>query len=204
MNSPQLTPETASPAAPVEDFKTILTWRNAEATRIEQARVQVTGDRVKAYGQIIAAATPTSEAFCATYDLLTNDLGVTRRLSVQLVRAGGEVQISLTRDAEQTWLIQTPQGTTRGDFGGARDVDLMLSPMFNTLPIRRLGLHRTATTVELPVVYLRLPEGVVSAETQTYTAGGDAIEIVSPVGNATIHTDEHGFVSSYSGLAERI
>ncbi|MBJ7291406.1 putative glycolipid-binding domain-containing protein [Williamsia sp.] len=188
-----------------DDFKSVLTWRGANQTRLEQARVQVSGNRIKAYGQIIGAATDEHEAFSATYDLLTNDAGITRRLAVHLIRASGETQISITRDGENTWLVQTPQGMERGDFGGAEDVDLALSPLFNALPIRRHNLHREPGEVEVPVVYLYLPEATVTAATVHYTATTDAITVVSPVSNgATITVDSTGFVQDYSGLADRV
>ncbi|WUM22404.1 putative glycolipid-binding domain-containing protein [Williamsia herbipolensis] len=187
-----------------DDFKKVFTWRGVDATRLEQVRVQVTGLRVKAFGQVIGAATDTHEAFSATYDLLTNDAGVTRRLSVHLARAGGETQISITRDGENNWLVQTPQGTERSDFGGAQDVDLVLSPFFNALPIRRLDLHRNPTQIQVPVVYLYLPEGSVAPATVSYDSSADGIAVQSPVGSSSITTDDSGFVRDYEGLAERI
>ncbi|MGJ0118931.1 putative glycolipid-binding domain-containing protein [Williamsia sp. MIQD14] len=223
MSSPQVSPTPGSaPAAPGatdrdvsdrdvtevsssgDDFKKVFTWRGVDATRLEQVRVQVTGLRIKAFGQIIGAATDTHEAFSATYDLLTNDAGVTRRLSVHLARAGGETQISITRDGENNWLVQTPQGTERSDFGGAQDVDLVLSPFFNALPIRRLDLHRDPTQTQVPVVYLYLPEGTVAPATVSYDSGADSIAVRSPVGSSTVTTDDTGFVRDYEGLAERI
>ena len=60
----------------------ILTWRAHDVPRMESVRVQLSGNRIKAYGQIIGAATDEHEAFSATYDLLTNDAGITRRLAV--------------------------------------------------------------------------------------------------------------------------
>ncbi len=188
-----------------DDFKSVLTWRGANETRLELARVQVAGLRIKAYGQIIGAATAEHEAFSATYDLLTNDAGITRRLAVHLVRASGESQISITRDGENTWLVQTPQGMERGAFDGAQDVDLALSPLFNALPIRRHNLHHDPGEVEVPVVYLYLPEATATAATVHYTATADAITVVSPVSNgATITVDSTGFVQDYSGLAYRV
>ena len=72
------------------------------------------------------------------------------------------------------------------------------------LPIRRLGLHRTPTEVDVPVVYLYLPEGTVSAATVSYASSADSIAVQSPVGSSTITTDGTGFVKDYSGLAERV
>lgn len=193
-----------SGVAETGDFKTIMTWRGIGEDRLEQVRVAVTGERVKAYGRIIGAATETHEAFSASYDLVTNDAGLIKRLSLHLVRAGGDTQISITRDGQDAWLVQSARGMERSDFGGAQDVDLALSPFFNALPIRRLGLRAGTETVAVPVAYLYLPSGEVSAATLQYTPAEDGIGIVSPVAETTITVDENGFVLNYPGLAERV
>ncbi|MFW0786173.1 putative glycolipid-binding domain-containing protein [Gordonia sp. CPCC 206044] len=194
-------PETATSAA---DFKSMVTWRGVGADRLEQVRLQVSGDRIKAYGRIIAAATDDHEAFSASYELITNDAGVTKRLSVHLLRESGITQLGITRDGEHNWLVQTPDGTQRSDFNGAEDVDLALSPMFNALPIRRHRLHERAGDLDVPVAYLYLPGGVVEPATLHYTAGEDSIEVVSPVVTSTLTVDANGFVVDYAGLATRV
>ncbi|MDY6809734.1 hypothetical protein GIY30_09690 [Gordonia sp. HNM0687] len=182
----------------------MVTWRGEGADRLEQVRLLVNGARIKAYGRIIAAATNTHEAFSASYELVTNDAGVTKRLSVHLVRASGETQMAITRDGEHNWLVQTVDGTTRSDFNGAADVDLALSPMFNALPIRRHGLHRGGGDLDVPVVYLYLPSGQVEPATLHYTATANGIEVVSPVATSTLTVDKNGFVIDYPGLATRV
>ncbi|HEY9316123.1 putative glycolipid-binding domain-containing protein [Williamsia sp.] len=187
------------------DFKAMMTWRGIGAERLEQVRVTVTGRRIKAYGRIIAAATPEHEAFSASYDLITTDAGLTKRLSLHLVRAGGDTQISITRDGQDVWLVQSARGMHRSDFGGAQDVDLALSPFLNALPIRRLGLDNPATKpVVVPAAYLYLPTGEFAAESLQYTPGESGIGIVGPVAQTTITVDQNGFVRDYPGLAERI
>nr|WP_083877359.1 putative glycolipid-binding domain-containing protein [Gordonia rhizosphera] len=182
----------------------MMTWRGEGADRLEQVRVLVTGMRIKAYGRIIAAATDEHEAFSASYELVTNDAGVTKRLSVHLLRVSGDTQLAITRDGEHNWLVQTPDGTVRSDFNGAEDVDLALSPMFNALPIRRHRLHEGSGDIEVPVVYLYLPGGTVEPATLHYTAGPDSIAVVSPIVTSMLTTDENGFVADYAGLASRV
>ena len=80
----------------------------------------------------------------------------------------------------------------------------MLSPSFNTLPIRRLGLHTDSIDVEVPVVYVNLPDLSVQEATLTYSSGSDGIHVISPVSSASLSVDEDGFVLDYPGLAERI
>ena len=69
---------------------------------------------------------------------------------------------------------------------------------------RRLGLHADAENVEVPVVYVMLPNLVVQEATLTYSSGPDGIHVLSPVSSATITVDTDGFVVDYPGLSERI
>ncbi|MGV9673391.1 MULTISPECIES: putative glycolipid-binding domain-containing protein [unclassified Gordonia (in: high G+C Gram-positive bacteria)] len=204
MSSSQAAPGQAPSDTEVAEFKTMITWRGVDTNRLEQVRVNVHGSRIKAYGRIIAAATDEYDAFSASYELVTNDAGVTKRLSIHLVQVGGETQIGISRDEENKWLIHSDGDTVRGDFNGAQDVDLALSPMFNALPIRRLGLAQTTGVVDVPVVYVYLPTGVVEAATLQYSATSDGIAVVSPVAQSTLGVDDNGFVIDYPGLATRV
>lgn len=187
-----------------DDFNSMITWRRLTNSRLEQVRLHVTGDRIKAYGRIISAEAD-QEPFSASYELVTNDAGVTKRLSIHLVRAGGESQLAITRDGENNWLVQTAEGTVHSDFGGAQDVDIAMSPMFKSLPIRRLGLQRNPTGEHsIPVVYVYLPDGNVEAATMTYNAGADAIDITTPIASTSVTVDDNGFVLDYAGISTRV
>jgi hypothetical protein len=89
-------------------------------------------------------------------------------------------------------------------FGGALDVDVVLSPLFNTLPIRRFGLAHATEDVQVPVVYVRVPDLLVQEAILTYSSGADGIHVLSPVSSATVTVDDDGFVLDYPGLAERV
>ena len=106
------------------------------------------------------------------------------------------------------WLVTDHEGQSRGGYDGALDVDVVLSPFFNALPIRRVGLHRHADSVTLPLVYVSLPELIVGPATISYSSsgpeGGDGIKVISPVADTTVVVDDEGFILDYPGLAERI
>lgn len=205
MSSPQTAPENGQSSATTDEFKTVLTWRGEDTDRLEQVRLVVAGSRIKAYGRIIAAATDEHEAFSASYELQTTDAGVTKRLTVHLIREAGETQFGITRDGEGTWLVRRPDGEViQSDFDGAEDVDLALSPMFNALPLRRLKPSPGSPTVDVPVVYLYLPDGEVKSATVSYTAREDGIGLVSPLATTTLTLDENGFVIDYPTLARRV
>jgi hypothetical protein len=176
---------------------------------MESSRVQLSGNRIKAYGRIVAAATSSHPAFSASYDLVTDEAGATKRLSMTVTLAERERQLSIARDEENMWLVQQHTGeSSRAAYNGALDVDVIFSPFFNALPIRRTGLYERSESVTLPVVYVRLPELSVEAATISYSSGGpgnpDGIKLHSPVADTTITVDSEGFILDYPGLAERI
>jgi len=198
---------TAADAHPqAQAWPAILTWRSHDVSRIESTRVQLSGKRIKAIGRVASAASDQHPAFSASYDLVTDDTGATKRLSLNVSTAERDRQLSIARDEENMWLITDHEGQSRAAFGGAVDVDMVLSPFFNALPIRRVGVHHTTETVTLPVVYVYLPDLTVSAAEITYTGSGDSrgIRLRSPVAETTVVVDAEGFVIDYPGLAERI
>jgi uncharacterized protein len=172
---------------------------------MESVRVQLSGNRIKAYGRIVSAATDSLPAFSASYDLVTDELGGTKRLSMTVTLAKRERQLSIARDEENMWMVQDHSGkTSRADYGGALDVDVVFSPFFNALPIRRTGLHQRAESVTLPVVYVWLPDLTVKEASITYSSADDGIKLHSPVADTTVAVDGDGFIVDYPGLAERI
>ncbi|MFM9033650.1 MAG: putative glycolipid-binding domain-containing protein [Mycobacterium sp.] len=197
---------TEADGAGVRGWPAILTWRSHDASRIESARVQLSGNRIRAIGRIVAAATEQYPAFSASYDLVTDDAGLTRRLSLDVTMPDRDRQLSVARDEENMWLISGHEGESRADFGGALDVDVVLSPFFNALPIRRIGLHRAPGSVTLPLVYVRLPDLSVVPESISYSSSGagSAIAVHSPVAEAAVVVDDEGFIIDYPGLAARI
>jgi uncharacterized protein len=171
---------------------------------MESVRVQLSGNRIKAYGRIVAGATETHPAFSASYDLVTDDAGATLRLSLSVSLAERDRQLSIARDEENMWSITGHQGQSRGSFGGALDADVVFSPFFNALPIRRTGIYKGSESITVPVVYVTLPEFAVNPASISYSSGPDGIKLHSPVADTTITVDGNGFILDYPGLAERI
>ncbi|WP_082570151.1 putative glycolipid-binding domain-containing protein [Mycobacterium sp. Root135] len=190
-----------------DNWPAVLTWRAHDVPRMESVRVQLSGNRIKAYGRIVAAATEVHPAFSASYDLVTDDSGATKRLSLTVTMAERERQLNIARDEENMWLVQDKQNqATREPHDGALDVDVVYSPFFNALPIRRTGIHQRAESLSLPVVYVRIPELTVETVVVDYASEGPnaGIKLKSPVAETTITVDDEGFIRDYPGLAERI
>jgi uncharacterized protein len=171
---------------------------------MESARVQLSGNRIKAVGRIVAGASEAHPAFTASYDLVTDDAGATKRLSMSVTLAERDRQLSIARDEENMWSITGHEGLSRGGYDGALDVDVVFSPFFNALPIRRTGIYTRRESVTVPVVYVMLPAFAVYPASITYSSAPDGIKVHSPVADTTITVDENGFILDYPGLAERI
>lgn len=184
----------------------MLTWRAHDVSRMESVRVQFSGNRLRANGRIVAAATADSPAFGAYYTLQTDESGATKRFGLTVTLADRERQLAIARDEENMWLVTDHLGERRESYNGALDVDVVFSPFFNALAIRRLGLHRRSESVSIPMVYVNVPEMTVTAETVDYDSAGDsgAIKLRSPAANTTVAVDDHGFIVDYPGLAELI
>jgi uncharacterized protein len=184
----------------------MLTWRAQDVSRMESVRIQLSGKRIRANGRIVAAATATNPAFGAYYDLQTDESGATKRLGLTVTLAERERVLSIARDEENMWLVTDHQGERRAAYNGALDVDVVFSPFFNALPIRRLALHERADMVTLPMVYVNVPDMSVTAATVSYASEGrlEGIKLRSPVADTTVSVDEDGFIVEYPSLAERI
>ncbi len=173
---------------------------------MESVRVQLSGKRIRANGRIVAAATAGNPAFGAFYEVQTDESGATKRFGLTVTLAERERQLAIARDEENMWLVTDHQGERREGYNGALDVDVVFSPFFNALPIRRLGLHERPDSITLPMVYVNVPEMSVTAATVSYSSVGglDGIKLRSPVADTTVSVDADGFIVDYPGLAKRI
>jgi hypothetical protein len=85
-------------------------------------------------------------------------------------------------------------------------VDLGRAPLFNALPIRRLGLREGDVGIEnrIPVAWVHVPSLEVLPATQTYTVlSPDRARFTVKGFTAELALDPDGYVTHYPGLAER-
>jgi hypothetical protein len=106
------------------------------------------------------------------------------------------------------WMVTDHQRESRAAYQGALDVDVVFSPFFNALPIRRVGLHERADSITVPTIYVTLPDMTVASAAISYSSAaagsGEGIKVHSPVSDTTLTVDADGFIVDYPGLAERI
>ncbi|MDQ3885705.1 MAG: putative glycolipid-binding domain-containing protein, partial [Actinomycetota bacterium] len=129
-------------------------------------------------------------------------------LTVRTVTWRGEQHVTVSWSEEHNWLVDHGGGVHHTDFDGAVDVDLAFSPLFNSLPIRRLGMHRNVGEHDLRVVFVSLPSLQVELVHQTYrtVSVGEQPVIAFSSGSfsAELTLDPEGLVLDYPGVARRL
>ncbi|QSB14939.1 putative glycolipid-binding domain-containing protein [Natronosporangium hydrolyticum] len=202
-------------------FPKSLFWRRTDTAGADHALID---DRsgLRATGVALAAA---PLPYTCRYELATDPQWGTGRLEVTAEGAGWQRRVRLERKPGE-WRVTTSEqgdlgraltaaGRPRPELPGAEDpdrlaeaadVDLGGAPLFNTLPVRRLGLLSAPAGTEhrLTVAWVVVPSLAVVAAEQTYTAlGGGRVRYSSASFTAELELDEEGYVRHYPGLANR-
>jgi hypothetical protein len=198
-----------------------LYWARTDTAGADHALVD---DRrgLSAQGTALAA---TPVPYTCRYELLVDEAWATVRLEVTCTGAGWLRNLRLERAAGR-WRAGTAEqgdldaalvaagrpgvglpGTEDPDrLATALDVDLGGAPLFNVLPLRRLGLCHTApgTTRRVIVAWVLVPSLVVVPAEQVYTVlPGGGVRLDSEGFTAELTLDPDGYVLRYPGLALR-
>lgn len=122
--------------------------------------------------------------------------------------ATGDHSLHLLADGAGAW--QDASGQPLSALHGCIDIDIMLTPLTNTLPIRRLDLAPSESR-EITVVYIAAPDFSVRPFAQRYTRLEDAAghaqyryESLDSGYTAVLPVDDAGFVIEYPGVWRRI
>ena len=98
------------------------------------------------------------------------------------------------------WQEPSPDGLR-----DALDCDLGVSPLFNSMPVLRHGLHEGGEAREFVMTWISVPDLAVRRSEQRYTpVGPGRVNFASGDFSADIHFDEHGLVSLYEDFLERV
>jgi hypothetical protein len=185
----------------------MLTWQADDGHGFEGTRLNLgAGHGFRALGRLIRAEAEGD--FTASYRLVVREDGTVERLSVTSATASRERHLTINRTEDGYWLLDTGSGGARAEFGGAVDIDLAGSVVFNALPVRRMGLHHEAGEHAIPMVYVSLPELEVSLVEQHYRTvstadGSSVVEFRQDDFTADLRLDADGMVVSYPGVATR-
>ncbi|WP_446220525.1 putative glycolipid-binding domain-containing protein [Micromonospora sp. IBHARD004] len=135
--------------------------------------------------------------------------------SVRLERAGDGWRVRTGEEGDLDAALRAaghaPAGLPGTDdpdrLADALDLDLGGSALFNTLPVRRLGLSRAPADQprRIAVAWVLVPSLAVVPAEQVYTSlGPGRARFASDTFTADLDVDPDGFVVRYPGLAERI
>jgi hypothetical protein len=188
----------------------MLTWQAGDGRTLESARILLGAGGLRALGRAVRAV-PGSSMFTSSYRLVVGESGEVQRLSVTTASAERERSLTLNRTEDGYWLLDTGSGGARAEFDKSADVDVQYSPLFNALPIRRLGLHKEPGEHTVPMVVVSLPTLEVAVVRQSYRTvstldadGRAVVEFAQDDFTAALTVDADGMVIDYPGLATRL
>lgn len=131
--------------------------------------------------------------------------------SVEVVRDGDDWRV--TADGEGESGLPDPGTDEPAELRGALDCDLEGSPLTNTMPVLRHGMHRGldayTRTREFLMAFVSVPSLAVRASRQSYTPVSHeresaVVQYTSGPFTANIAFDAGGFVTRYPGVGTRI
>lgn len=166
-------------------------WRGIESPSTEVCRV------TEAPGGVHVHSIIASEHHACEYQLETTADWEFRTLSI----ATSDRTVQIARTA-QGWTVDR---VTRPDLAEAVEVDISVSPLSNTLPIRRLGLA-VGDSADIVTAYVSVPDLTVTTDPQRYTRLSDREYLYESRDSdfrRTVTVDQDGLVLTYPGLFER-
>jgi hypothetical protein len=178
----------------------IVRWSDWSGSGLEHVSLVETTEFTEAHSVTIAGRAP--DGFAAIYSArLDSDWRV---LEVQASVLGTAESIHLRRNEQGEWF----DGNERQlrDLRGAFDVDLSITPLTNTFPIRRLSLA-VGDSAEITTAYIAFPGLTVSPDPQRYTRLSSdryKYEALDTDFVREITVDEHGLVATYPDFFRRI
>jgi hypothetical protein len=193
-----------------------LVWSGVEEWLTETAAVELADGGLRAIGTQIGAD---PEPYRVDYRLEAPDEFVTRELELTATAQGWRRRLLLRHDGSGEWSAEVeddgevPGGPWAGELpelSEARDIDIMNSPLTNTMPILRHAFHRQGSG-QFVMAFVVVPALRVEASPQAYehlrrTDHGSVVRYVGLDSDFTadLELDEHGLLDFYPRLARRV
>jgi hypothetical protein len=182
------------------------TWSSDDGRRLETVRVVMTDRGLRASGYLVVVG---RRSFGASYSMLCDAAGRTRRVTLHSDSATTERGLSLTRTPGGPWLDGAGKSPPMPDLDLAYDVDLTASVFSNSLTIRRLGLHQRYGKESVVVAEVDFPDLTVEPTVHHYrtveiTEHGTRLRHQGPAGHHDITVDREGFVVDVPHLSYRL
>lgn len=142
-------------------------WEWLDRPGLETATVRLTGDGVAMRGTVVTVFNETPLRL--RYDLALSPAWAVRGADLEIESKQARTRLLMTR-SNAGWSVN---GSLRSELADCMDIDIMGSPLTNTLPIRRLS-WRTGQMRDLQMAFIQLPNLEVKPATQRYTFLGRA------------------------------
>jgi uncharacterized protein len=171
-----------------------LIWRGVEVESLERARVDEDA-------QVRIESVIDSARGRYSYEIVCGRDWTFRSLHLEAL--AGHRAFDLTRDAAGVWRLD---GEERPDLAEAVDLDLAISPLTNTLPIRRLDLA-VDDEADIVTAYISFPDLEIVPDPQRYTRLDEDLYLYESLDSdfsAEITVDARGYVLEYPELFERL
>lgn len=148
-------------------------------------------------------------SFGASYSVLCDAAGRSRRVTLHSDSASNERGLSLTRTPGGPWLDGAGKSPPMPDLDLALDVDFIACVFSNSLAIRRLGLHQRLGQESVVVAEVNFPDLTVEPVVHHYrtvelTDHGARLRHQGPNGHHEITVDDEGFVLDVAHLSYRL
>ncbi len=195
-------------------------WRKDDPPGAEYATIELERSRLRASGVAIGSD---PEPYRLSFDLRTGAEFVPESCVLAAEGAGWTRRLEIVRTEQGRWsasasgagasFLPEPGGQLDA-LQDALDLDLGLSPVFNTLPVLRHRLHEGGRAGDFLMIWISVPDLAIHASPQRYTflerrAEDDRIVRFEAIGEgedfaADVHFDADGIVIDYPGIATRI
>jgi hypothetical protein len=186
----------------------MISYSSPDGRKVESVRVAVSGLALRATGYIVSTQDP---AYGASYSIVVDAEGRTRRITVRCDDVSGERSLSLTRSQGGPWIAESVAGSSPVPaLSEAVDVFVADSAFSASLPVRRLGLHQAVgSEAEITVASISLPDLAVTPEVQrghneSVTADGARIAYFGATGGRAVVVDGDGLFVRAEGPIERV
>ena len=193
-----------------------LVWTGVEEWLAETAAIELSDGGLRAVGTQIGAD---PDPYRVDYRLEAPDDYVTSELELTATAQSWRRRLVLQHDGSGGWSAEVeedgelPEGAWEGelpDLSAASDIDIMNSPLTNTMPILREGFQRGGSN-DFVMAFVVMPTLRVEASPQRYEhlrerEGGSVVRYVALDSDFTadLEVDEQGLLEFYPRLARRV
>lgn len=178
-----------------------IVWERTDFTCVEHLVFVDSGDVKTAAGHLVGAEE--NQPFAVEYRIEINSAWKVSAFEITALDQTDR-RIKMTADERGRWFDEN--GKRAPEFDGCFEIDITLTPLTNTLPIKRLNLP-IGERQKISVLYIELPEFKIKRVEQFYTKLGERLYVYEGYPKnfrAELPLDENGFVIDYPEIFRRV